>query len=772
MNEMKERRSIYRKVPWQLAVVFVLLAAGLSALSQVFYAAQIRHARAFMESELATIAGLKAHQIREWLEQKLAFAAALQGNRSNASAAAALAAKPGLEPDRTRFLAGLGVLQKSLPFTRAELSIPHGKIILDYPEGSTLAATPATLDAIREAWQDGKPRLGAIDLDEKTGRRSIDLMIPLITGEGSGKPEALLRLSFDAASEIDPLLNDWPNRHESAEAILLRIEAGSFVRLSLPRLYDAKAKTPPPPVPVASFRRPTSNEALGEEGIVEGKDYRGRQVLEYLRAVPGTAWLVAVKTDLADLTAGMTGRNAVIVAVTGVLILVCGALLYVFWRRSLAAEEAAERSKWDLANKTMSDFMQIMIDIMPNPAFFKDTEGRYQGSNAAFEKLLGHGKSEIIGHTIADVASPDIVKKHQEHDQALLTEPGHQVYEAPLQAWDGEHHVIFIKTTFQRPDGTIGGILGILKDITQRLRSEEELEQLRRFSDSTVQTMTEGLVLTDADGRFTFVNPAAARMLGYAPSEMIDQPVTAFVPKDNHDLVRRADEKRLKGISDRYELDFLHRNGSRRTFLVSGGPRIQAAQFGGTMAVLTDISDRKRMEEEIRALSLHDELTGLCNRRGFLTLSELAIKTANRLKKPIALIYIDVDDLKAINDSGGHKMGDRALVEIAFTLRKSFRESDVIGRLGGDEFAVLAMQTNPTDSSLLTLRLLERLDLFNSRSAAEAGFRLSVSFGVSNREPDSPGTVDELLSQADLQMYEQKRAKKSSTPGRLSGLSA
>ena len=255
----------------------------------------------------------------------------------------------------------------------------------------------------------------------------------------------------------------------------------------------------------------------------------------------------------------------------------------------------------DEANKTMTDFMQVMIDVMPNPAFFKDTAGRYQGTNAAFEKLLGHSKKELIGHTLADVASADIVGQHQEHDEALLAKPGHQVYEAPLQAWDGEHQVIFIKTTYQRPDGTIGGIIGILKDITQRLRSEEELEQLRRFSESTVQTMTEGLVLTDAEGRFSFVNPAAARMLGYTPSEVIDQPVISFVPPDQHAAVRRADEKRLQGISDRYELAFLHRDGSRRTFLVSGGPRIQGAQFGGTMAVLTDITDRKQMEEEIRS---------------------------------------------------------------------------------------------------------------------------------------------------------------------------
>ncbi len=471
----------------------------------------------------------------------------------------------------------------------------------------------------------------------------------------------------------------------------------------------------------------------------------------------------------AGFAATLIARPGLMLAIAGTFVLVCGGLLCLFWRKTLAAQDAAERAKWDQANRKMDEFIQLVIDIMPNPAFFKDLQGLYRGTNSGFEKLLGLSKKDIIGKTIDDVAPAEIVEKHQEHDQALLEKPGHQVYEAPLQAWDGEHHVIFIKTTYTRPDGTIGGIIGILKDITQRLRSEEEIEQLRKFSDSTVQTMTEGLVLTNSEGRFTFVNQAAARMLGITPPEMVDREVLSFVPKDQHAIVRRADEKRSKGISDRYELVFMHKDGTRRTFLVSGGPRVQGARFGGTMAVLTDITDRKHMEEEILALSLRDELTTLYNRRGFLTLAEQQLKTASRMKKKVALLYLDVDDLKKINDSGGHKMGDRALAEIAFILKKSFREADIVGRLGGDEFSVLAMESTKMNVDILTQRLQEKLTLFNSRSSAEAGFSLSISLGVFIRELEDPATVEEMLSRADYLMYEQKRSKKSGEPGKPPG---
>ncbi|MCU0244872.1 MAG: GGDEF domain-containing protein, partial [Acidobacteria bacterium] len=144
----------------------------------------------------------------------------------------------------------------------------------------------------------------------------------------------------------------------------------------------------------------------------------------------------------------------------------------------------------------------------------------------------------------------------------------------------------------------------------------------------------------------------------------------------------------------------------------------------------------------------------------FLTLAEQQLKTASRLKKRIALLYLDVDDLKRINDTGGHKLGDRALSELAFNLKKSFRESDIVGRLGGDEFSVLAMESTRMDSDTLVRRLEDKLALFNDRSSAEAGFRLAVSVGVYTREGDEQATIEEMLSRADQLMYERKRARK------------
>jgi diguanylate cyclase (GGDEF)-like protein/PAS domain S-box-containing protein len=167
---------------------------------------------------------------------------------------------------------------------------------------------------------------------------------------------------------------------------------------------------------------------------------------------------------------------------------------------------------------------------------------------------------------------------------------------------------------------------------------------------------------------------------------------------------------------------------------------------------------RTRTEDALRELSLVDELTRAYNRRGFLTLAEQQIKVAHRTKKEMSLFYVDLDDLKKINDSFGHDEGDAALTEAADLLKEAFRDSDIIARIGGDEFVVLAIDLAEGKVTALIRRLRERIQARNAQAGAV--YPLSFSLGVSRYEPDKPCTLQELLAQADRRMYEEKMAKK------------
>lgn len=160
---------------------------------------------------------------------------------------------------------------------------------------------------------------------------------------------------------------------------------------------------------------------------------------------------------------------------------------------------------------------------------------------------------------------------------------------------------------------------------------------------------------------------------------------------------------------------------------------------------------------KLKELSLVDELTGLNNRRGFLTLAEHQIKMAERANSILMLLYMDLDHFKQINDNLGHAEGDKVLVAAADIFRATFRQSDILGRLGGDEFVVLITDEDDTTEEFIKARLERSLHEFNCEKGRN--YKLSISAGMAVRRPDAPCSLRELMGRADSLMYQDKQRK-------------
>jgi len=290
----------------------------------------------------------------------------------------------------------------------------------------------------------------------------------------------------------------------------------------------------------------------------------------------------------------------------------------------------------------------------------------------------------------------------------------------------------------------IGVLLMIRERAGEELRESEE--RFRKLADATF----EGILIHDK-GEILDINQAMIKMTGYDYHEVVGRNAMDFIPPES-----RARILPLMQTTYDHSLEITveRKDGTPLVMEVHGRPFLYKGKMVRVVA-LRDITERKKMEDEIRALAITDPLTGLFNRRGFLTMAEQQMKVAERTKKGLLLVFTDLDDLKQINDTWGHMKGDEALVEVANILKDTFREVDILARIGGDEFAVLAMEASQEDASRLSDRLQQQLDLRNAEGKRE--YRLALSTGTAYCDPEHPVSLDNLLDLADQEMYLHKR---------------
>jgi diguanylate cyclase (GGDEF)-like protein len=180
-----------------------------------------------------------------------------------------------------------------------------------------------------------------------------------------------------------------------------------------------------------------------------------------------------------------------------------------------------------------------------------------------------------------------------------------------------------------------------------------------------------------------------------------------------------------------------------------------ATDISHLVRALQFASERYRLQSHLREQAIVDPLTGLYNRRGFLTLAGPQMKLAKRKQNQLVLLFIDLDGLKEINDNYGHAEGDRALVDVAKLLATNFRESDVVARIGGDEFAVLALKGPDSRAEAMRERLYVAVERLNEGRKPAIGLSVGL-YDVANEETD----LDEILTRADESMYAEKRARR------------
>ncbi len=389
-------------------------------------------------------------------------------------------------------------------------------------------------------------------------------------------------------------------------------------------------------------------------------------------------------------------------------------------------------------------------------------DGRILVVNPAFVSLLGYATAEEI-YALAPGSLYWYPSDRELFLRRVATAGELRNEENLLRRNDGSMLVVVDNCRVIRDrDGRVTGYEGTLTDITERKRAETAVFQAKERAQVTLQSIGDAVITTDADGRIDYLNPVAESLIGWASHEaqghLIGEVMTV-IDEATHEVtespvMRSLREGQVLGLSEHTVL--VIRRGQEIAIQDSAAPiRDRAGNLIGAVMVFHDVSKERRLHRALHYQASHDALTGLINRREFESRLTTAVEDARREKEARhALLYLDLDQFKLVNDTCGHPAGDQLLKQITGVLQSRVRSGDTLARLGGDEFGILLLDCTLEQALRVAENLRQAIREYRFVWQAEA-LSVGASIGVVEITHETP-TVSAVMSAADVACYSAK----------------
>jgi diguanylate cyclase (GGDEF)-like protein/PAS domain S-box-containing protein len=414
-----------------------------------------------------------------------------------------------------------------------------------------------------------------------------------------------------------------------------------------------------------------------------------------------------------------------------------------------------------------------LIETIPAVTYISDWDelGSFLYVSPQVEQLLGHPVSSLLGPTSLweSLIHPHDRERVLAETRAAFRDQSPFDAEYRLVAADGRIVWVWERDTVIRDEHGVPKLTqGIITDMTATRTAEAALAESERRNRGVIAALEEGLVVYRPDGWIISCNEAAARIFGMTQEELVSLPPgdrrvsltfedgTLVTADTAPSAVALRTGIPQRDVSLRFERD----NGEQLWVSVSSHPLMRDGEPKpyATVASFRDITESRRAQEQIAFLAYHDSLTRLPNRALLDEHLALALARARRHANAVALLYIDLDDFKAVNDSLGHAAGDELLRRIALRLRGVVRSTDLLARQGGDEFLILLtdLDEDPRGSAEKVAKQVEAA-LLEPFQIADAEFEVGASTGISIY-PEDASDADQLMRHSDAAMYDVKQA--------------
>jgi len=425
-------------------------------------------------------------------------------------------------------------------------------------------------------------------------------------------------------------------------------------------------------------------------------------------------------------------------------------------------EDCTDQRKMSKKLATTTHFLESVIDNIPVCVAAKNIEdGRYILANRAFEQFSGLSRDRIIGQTADMVYVPEAAQAVTQADYDAIMSPTSQTRNELSIEHHGERRLVACNRMIARDDkGKPEFLVALFEDVTERRSLSREIQSAKKFLETVVDNIPVSMVVKRlSDGQYVLANRGAAATLSRPREDLIGRTIEdIYNPADAMFIRKRDDDAVRKGGIVTEEHPIQTENGLR-LFLTR---RVTVLDEMGKPQYLIktneDITDRRETESRMAHMAYHDALTGLPNRAAFLQALEQMIDACESTGEEFAVLSLDLDRLKEINDVFGHEVGDQLLIEFSRRLESAI-SGGVVARLAGDEFGLIIDGIQPDSAKALAARLMQAMRaefMFDGRSV-----RIGLTIGISVY-PSNGRDAETLLTNADAALFRAKTTARGS----------